>query len=1082
MECVMKRLFYLFSFLLLSVGMTFAQTTRVTGKVISSEDGEPVVGATIVVKGTTTGTITNYDGQFTLDVPSSAKTLVVSYIGMKAKEVAVSKSVAVKLDSDTQNLDEVVVTAMGISREKKSLGYALQEVKSDELTNAGQVNVTSALEGKVAGVQVSASGGQIGASSRIVIRGNSSLGDNQPLIVVDGIPVSNDQIAAGSVDYGSGINDINPNDIESISVLKGGSAALYGMRAGNGVILITTKSGKGKSGIQINYDGEYTFDHVMNLPKYQNKYGEGYTGSEYDYNYGGYTDGSGYHAYKDMSSSYADFVSKFCYSFDGTDNASDESWGPRLDVGLKIPQFDSPIGADGKRIATDWVSHPNNVKSFFQTGYTMNHVISLTSNTDKSTTRASLGYRDQNGYIPNTDQARYSAQLNTRMSLGKLVDYDLATNFTYTKSNNLPMTEYNAGNVLQSITQWFGRQVNMKSLKDNWNTVDPETGLPYSWNPFYHQDPYYTVHKNVNEYTRNRFFGKSSLWLKPTDWLKFEGRLGYDYYNAETFSKTAYNTDYPTGFFDLRDQKQTEVNADFVAYFNKNVGDLNINMIAGANYRDVLWKYSRIYSDQLTVPELFTVANAESKTIEMNHSHIRSNSVYGNLSLGYKNFLYSDISARNDWSSTISDPFFYPSISASFIPTSAFSELFKGSILNYLKIRGGWAKIGNATTAYQTAAYYTSAASTIGSVTQFYLPTTYPPKNLKPESVETWELGLEGNLFNSRLGFDLAYYHKKTTDEIMQVTTSSATGYNAMLINAGKITNKGMEVQLNGTPIKTKDWAWNITFNWSKDKSKIVELYTDPTTGQSLDQYELGHQWSTYVYAKPGESWGSIYGYGMVSDGKGHYIVGSDGLPETKYEKLGDVTPDWLASLRNEVTWKNVSAGFMLDYRKGGDIFSVSSMWGFYTGILEATAKGDIRERPIVVGKDVATDYSFVKEDGSANDLTTDAHSFFYSYYYNRQLSTFEGSFLKLREMHLTYSVPQTYLKKIGGFVKAANLSIVGNNVAILWLSSTNKAHIDPESSSASGSNSGSANYAVGLESVSYMPTRSIGFKIGLTF
>ena len=278
----------------------------------------------------------------------------------------------------------------------------------------------------------------------------------------------------------------------------------------------------------------------------------------------------------------------------------------------------------------------------------------------------------------------------------------------------------------------------MQSLKDNWNTIDPETGLPYSWNPAYHQNPYYTVHKNVNEYTRNRFFGKSSLWLKPTDWLKFEGRLGYDYYDAETFSKTAYTTDDPTGFFDLRDQKQTEVNADFVAYFNKNVGDLNINAIAGANYRDVLWKYNRIYSDQLTVPELYTISNAESKTIEMNHSHIRSNSVYGNLSLGYKNFLYSDISARNDWSSTISDPFFYPSVSVSFIPTSAFSNLFKESPLNYLKIRGGWAKIGNATTAYQTTAYYSSAASTIGSVTQFYLPTTYPPKNLKPESVETW--------------------------------------------------------------------------------------------------------------------------------------------------------------------------------------------------------------------------------------------------------------------------------------------------------------------------------------------------------
>ena len=543
----MKQVLYLMLCLIGSINMVVAQTHRVTGTVFSGEDNEPIIGASVVIKGTMNGTVTDLDGKFVLNVPTSSKQLIISYVGMKQQTVDAKDGMRIILESTSQNLDEVVVTAMGISREKKSLGYALQEVKSDDLTNAGHVNVTSALEGKVAGVQVSASGGQVGSSSRIVIRGNSSLGNNQPLIVVDGIPVSNDQIAAGSVDYGSGINDINPNDIESISVLKGGSAALYGMRAGNGVILITTKSGKGKNGVQISYDGEYTFDHIMNLPKYQNKYGEGYTGSEYDYNYGGYSDSDDvFHAYKDESSSYADFVNKFCYSFDGNDNGCDESWGPRLDIGLKVPQFDSPIGADGKRTATDWVSHPDNVKSFFQTGYTMNHVISLTSNTEKATTRASLGYRDQSGYIPNTDQARYSAQLNTKMSLGKIVDYDLATNFTYTKSNNLPMTEYNAGNVLQSITQWFGRQVNMQSLKDNWNTIDPETGLPYSWNPAYHQNPYYTVHKNVNEYTRNRFFGKSSLWLKPTDWLKFEGRLGYDYYDAETFSKTAYTTDDPT--------------------------------------------------------------------------------------------------------------------------------------------------------------------------------------------------------------------------------------------------------------------------------------------------------------------------------------------------------------------------------------------------------------------------------------------------------------------------------------------------------------------------------------------------------
>ena len=1060
-----KRFTLVLCSLFVCVGMIFAQNVKVSGTITGAEDGEPVIGAAIIVKGTTVGTVSDFDGKFEISAPAGSKTIVISYIGMKTLEQNVGQNLQIVLDSDSELLDEVVVTAMGISREKKSLGYAVQEVKSDDLTKAGQMNVASSLSGKVAGVQITSAGGQVGASQRIVIRGNSSLGNNEPLIVVDGVPISNDQQSSYSVDMGSGINDINPEDIESISVLKGGSAALYGMRAGNGVILITTKSGKNKAdGIEVRYDGNLTIDQMYNLPSMQNKYGQGYMGSEYGYNNavaGGYT------------GSYQDYANDAYNSNNILD--ADESWGPRLDVGLMIPQYSSPI-VDGVRQATPWISHPNNIKDFTQLGSSMNHNISISNRTDKSSTRASLSYRDQKGTIPNTDQRRYSAALNTQMAVNKYVDFDLSMNYTRTESDNLPMTGYNAGNPFQSMLQWFGRQVDMKDLEAKWDTTDPLTGKPYNWNPNYHQNPYYTVNMNKTGYERNRLYGKSSLWYKPFEYLKFEGRLGYDYYDNRMNLNTVYETDNPEGRFRQYDQKQTELNADFIAYFNKTWGDFNVSLIAGANYRDVNWSSVSVGANMLTIPGLFTVSNAKGAVVAtQDHSHIRSNSVYASGSIGYKNMLYLDLSARNDWSSTIDDPFFYPSVSASWIPTSTFENL-QSDVLTFLKIRGGWAKIGSATSAYRNGSYYSSVSSAFNGTSQFYMPATFPPVGLRPESVKTWEIGVEANLFDNRLGIDAAYYYKQTTDQIMNVATSKATGYSSMLVNAGEIENKGVELQLRGTVIRTKDWNWDLTVNWSKDNSKIIDLYTDPVTGQSLTEYTIGEEWSTYLYAKPGEEWGSLYGAGMVRNDKGEIIVGKNGLPKSETRKIGSVTPDWLASLRSDLSWKNLSLSVMFDYRSGGDVFSVTQMWGAYTGILDFTAAGDIREKGMIVGQDVMTDKVFVKEDGTPNDIRVDAQTFFPgTYTTNREFSTFDGSFLKLREISLTYTFPREWMKKTK-FIKAANASLIGNNLALLWVHSSNIAHIDPESSTSAG------NGGVGMESGSYMPSRSFGLKVGLTF
>lgn len=1047
--------------------LAMAQNIQVTGTVTDAADGQPLPGATILVQGERTAFVTDNDGNYAITCASDAA-LVFSYVGYVSVEVAVNNRSVINVDMRAANvLDEVIVTALGITRERKSIGAAIQDVKADELTKAGHMNISSALSGRVAGMQVTQAGGAVGASSRIVVRGNSSLGGNEPLIVVDGVPISNDNYMERSINYGSGLYDINPEDIESISVLKGGSAALYGMRAGKGVVLITTKSGKSaKEGVSINYSGSFTVDKVFNLPPLQNLYGQGYEGAEYEYKN------------SDFNGTYADWVYDVLgYSDLSSYMGADESWGPRLDIGLNIPQWDSPY-ANGVHQATPWVSHPDNIKSFFETGYSQSHNVSVVTKGDRATTRASLGFRDQKGTLPNTDQKRISAQMNTNVDINKYISFDLSMNYTRTQSDNLPQGSYNAGNPLQSLLQWFGRQVNMESLKSLYDQGnDPYTGKPYSWCPDYHQNPYYSMYNNTNSFERNRFFGKTSLWIKPTSWLKFEGRLGYDYYDTYTKQVVLYHTDYPDGGFWSYNRKNAEINADFLAYFDKTFGDnlLSVNTVLGANYRDVNYMNSSLTAEALIVPGLFTISNVSgSPGTSMGGSRIRSNSVYANLSLGFKGMLYIDASARNDWSSTIADPFFYPSVSASWLLTETFPAM-KGSVLEFLKLRGGWAQVGAATSAYQTDRYYSSVGYNINGSGQFYNPTTYPPAGLRPESVETAEVGLEARFFGNRLGLDVALYDKTTTDQILSAEVSRATGYSSMKVNAGEINNKGIEIQLTATPVRTNNFNWDITLNWSKDQSKIISLYTDEATGQNITTYNIGSSWSVYTQARVGEPWGAIYGTGSVTDDNGNIIVGANGRAKRESRVLGNVNPDWIAGLNMDFSWKNLSFGFLLDFRKGGDVFSVSQMFGTYTGIYEYTAANGVRENGVVFGKDILTDRTFVKEDGTVNDIVVAPTSAFADFYSNRSFCVFDGSYLKLKDLYITYTIPASKFTK-SSLVKAFNVSLVGSNVAILWLHESNIARVDPESSLTSG------NDGVGLESNSYMPTRSIGLKVGITF
>src|SRR5690606_34424197 len=850
-------------------------------------------------------------------------------LGYSRKVINLSNQTTLEiiLDPSTEGLDEVVVTALGISREKKSLPFTVQEVGAKELTQAGQLNVTSALSGKVAGVQVNQFGGTVGASSRISLRGNSSVkADQQPLIVVDGVPISNDTQRSGDntysgVDYGSGINDINPEDIETITVLKGGSAALYGMRAGNGVILITTKSGKrGDKGIQLSYDGNFSVDQAAYLPKIQNLYGQGYNGDEKHYNDFQATNGK---------ISYQDYAQTKGFAYvDGTGQTGvwdgfDESWGPRLDVGLNLPQFDSPVN-NGVRTPTPWVSQKDNIRDFFQPGFSMNHNLSILAQSDKSSTRASLSFRDQNGTVPNTDQKRYSLQLNNNTNISEKVSFDVSTNYTRTESDNILNQGYDGNNPMNGFI-WSGRQINMQSLKDNWDQRDEQGNYTYyNWNTNYHVNPYFNIYENTNSYKRDRFFGKSSLYYQPFEFLKFEGRAGLDYYNLKAFEKNYYNSAFPYGGFRDRKTDNTELNLDFIATFNKQFGDFNVLASAGANYRNLMWETNVMGADALTVLGVYTIANRVGDAVTtMDHSHVRSNSVFATANLGWKDQLYMDLSARNDWSSTIKDDFFYPSISMSWMPTSRFASL-KSSVLNFWKIRGGWAEIGAGTTAYQNRAYYYPQNNAFGGVAQMFRSMVFPNENLRPEQIRTWEIGTEIGFLDDRIHADVVYYYKSTKDQILAVTTSNVVGFSSMLLNAGEIENKGMEVQLRGDVIREEEgFNWTTYINYAKDNSKVIELYPE----LDLNVYQIGWTWGIANVARKGERWGSLIGggYDRVEDGpmKGAIKVNNRGLVVNKNAQIiGNTTPKFLASWRNDFRYKDFSMGFMFDLRVGGDIWS----------------------------------------------------------------------------------------------------------------------------------------------------------------
>lgn len=1053
----MKNFLLLVTAFTLSLSFAWAQTT-VSGRVTDGDSGEPLEGATVQVKGTTVGIFTDSQGKYSLRVPESGETLVFSFIGKAPLEVAINgrTTIDITMSGDELYLQEVVVTALGISRDKKALGYSVQDVKGGELTKARDGNVVNTLSGKIAGVQITSSSGNVGSSARVVIRGNASIsGNNQPLFVVNGIPIDNGTYHGddgyGSVDYGNAAMDINPEDIESVSVLKGpNAAALYGSRAANGVILITTKTGKGaQKGLGITYSGNFGFSNPLRLPDFQNEFGQG-SGQQFWYvdgNYGGLNDG--------VDESWGPAFNTSINENDGIDNDGDGQTDEPGE-GALMDQY------QGKNLP--WVAHPDNFKDLFQTGVSITNNVSIAASSEKLYSRLSFTNMDQTGMVPNTDIRRTSLNFSFGANLSEKLTTEGNITYTQTHSDNRPGTGYAGDNIVQQFI-WSGRQIDINDLRDKWQTKD-EFGNNYNWLHSYQNNPFYTLYKNVKPQTRDRINGYYAVKYQLTDWLRIKARVGDDLYRESRKRIFAKDTkDYPNGRFEEDLLYVNEMNSDVLVTADKQFGDLQLTVNLGANHMTRRYERNSVTVQALTVPEIYNVSNADGNPInDVYTSDKVINSVYGMASLAFKDFLFLDITGRNDWSSTLpveSNSYFYPSVNLSMVLSEAIAM---PDFINFVKLRGGWAKVGSDTDPYQLNAVY-NANTAWGGTPSFSLSNVLPPTALTPEFTSSLEVGLDVKLFQNRLGLDATYYQAATINQILPVDAAPSTGYTSQLINAGKIDNSGIELMLSVAPIRTTNFGWDIMVNFAKNKSVVREL------PEGVDAIRLGRYWSLDLEAREGEAYGNFRGFSAKYDDKGNIIL-DGGLPvrEATPSVLGTITPDWIGGIRNTIRYKNASLTFLVDVRKGSDIFSMTYMFGRYAGVLQESLEGRGSADEIKNGYV----YDGVNADGTPNTSPMDAETwnvFYYQSLGGHDRSIFDGSFVKLREVNLTYDLPSSFLSKTP-FGKLS-VGAYGRN---LWLIFSNIPHVDPETAF------GNANGIQGFEFGQTPSARTVGFTVDATF
>ncbi len=1076
----MRKITILLAFLFfIGANIANAQTKTISGKVVGT-DGAGIPGVTVQVQGTTVGTVTDIDGNYSLNVSPDAEVLVFKYVGMKTVQTAIGNqsTIFVTMETDAVVMGEVVVTALGISREKKSLGYSVQEVGSDNIDKGASTNMVNSLSGRVAGVSISNSSGNMAGSSRVLIRGAASvLNGNEPLYVVDGIPIDNSNFntteemrGGGGTDFGNMAQDINPNDIESISVLKGASAtALYGSRASNGVIMITTKKGKAAnredSRIGVTINTGITAEQVSVLPKYQNTYG------------------GGYYTYFDTA---AIGGSNLLTPYYG----ADESWGPKME-GQQVyawwNAYDYEQGVDATPQTSAWSPHPDNIKDFFNTGLAYRNNVSVYGGDDIRTFRASWTNLTRSGVFPNSRLTRNTFNFNGSSKFGKRLSVTVGGTYVVNDAKALPENGYGDNSIMQKFSQWGQRQWDMDKMK---NYVNPD-GTQRTWNrisatnpnPAYSDNPYWIQYMNYNTNKRDRFFGNVNVKYDLTDYLNITGAFYADRYTDRRTTQTAVYSA-AESFYNLQIRQFAEYNGEMRLNFDKNVTEkLRINAFAGFNMMD--HKYYRnlqTTTGGLSIPEFYSLANSNGPIDYDDYwDHKKINSLFGSVTAEWNSMLYMTVTARNDWSSTLPPDnwsYFYPSVSGSFVFTEL-GALKESSVIEYGQLRAGWAQVGADTDPYELYNTY-SPETLFGSDPRYTLPTDLNNSELRPEMTNSYEVGLNMKFFKDRLGFDFTYYNATTTDQIFPVDISAASGYESMIQNAGKVQNKGIELLLYGTPVKAGDFSWDISVNFTKNENEVIELV------DGVDVLEISSLWGVYITAEVGKPYGMLRGSNFVYDDQGRVVVGSDGnyLSSQEIEDLGSVLPDWNAGIQNTFSYKNFSLGVLIDIQEGGHLFSTTNMFGSWTGIFEESVglntRGVDRRLPVSEGGGVLIEDAVVGHfdadgnvvvDQEVNDIYVDAYDYATAYYFGpRAQNVFSTRYIKLRDISFTWNLPRKWMEKT--FIYGASLSLHGGNLAV-WNSDLK--HIDPEQATNSGN-------IQGLEGGANPSTRTFGFNLKVDF
>jgi TonB-linked SusC/RagA family outer membrane protein len=1042
--------------------MTLAQVRQLSGKISAIEDGQGLPGASLIFKGTNIGANADADGNFKMTVPDDG-ILVVSFVGFLTQELPIGNKTTfdIKLTADTRQLAEVVVTAFGIEREKKALGYSVQEVKGSALTESRSTNVANGLSGKIAGVRIQSNGGP-GSGSTIQIRGSSSIsGNNQPLIVIDGVPM--EQSASKSL--GGGISEVNPDNIKEMSVLKGpNAAALYGSRAANGVILITTKNGQGTKGLGIEYNANVTFERPWIKPDFQNTYGGG-NGYRTWYN-----DGWSGSITDPLQTQQYRAVYDARYPLAGS-AGTDESWGAPMD-GRLVRQWWT--GTD----VAPLTPQPNNWEEYWNTGSTINNSVALSGGNDKGFFRLSLGRVDQKGIMYYNDFNRTNFRLNSGYNLTKNLNITVSGEYIKSGARN---RSYTSGQ--QFI--WAHRSVSWAQLRDYEQYEDvhiqravagrPADTDPPNWQHTFFTNPFFAERNLPTGNEKDRLLGNIALNYKILPSLSVMLRTGTDFWsdtriNVSNFERVRNGNRTPGRFSEdvLRSQ---ETNSDFIFTFNKNITpDFTTNVQFGGIQRVNNYKRNFFNVGELVVDGIYNAGNSvpSLNTIQSSIEKSEVQSLFAAANFGWRNMLFLDLTARNDWSSTLPSndrSYFYPSASVSAVVTDLLDV--QSDILTFAKVRASLAQVGNDASPYQLAQIFNSSGSWNGSLPKFAESVSIANSSLKPEITTGLEVGADMRFLRGKVGLDLTYYEQTTNNQILGVEISKASGYDRRILNAGEITNKGIEITLSGTPLKLDNgFSWDVSLNYARNRNKVVAL------AEGLTTFILASQRGMTSEARVGQPYGTLYGVAFERSPDGQIVYGDNGLPlrQATQQIIGNIQPDWTGGMLNTFNFKGFTLTTLVDVRMGGDIYDEGTGTGRWTGQYAETALG--REEG-VIGKGVR---KITAADGSVNyvpnDIIVTANQL---YAFNNprnyhEAAIFDASYVKLRELSLGYNIPAAALKKL--HIQSAKLSLVGRNI---WMIFKNTPHVDPEFDSKGGN-------AQGFGYGELPSSRSLGMNLSLSF